>query len=118
MAKTQGTTHHEFPFEPSDLRQVLIQAATLFDQPLADAAVLPLMALSRAAAEFVKVVLTGDGGDELFAGYRKYQRMVAFPGRNVWLMNASSRMFPVPALAACRSDPLGLRRLRTRLAMQ
>jgi asparagine synthase (glutamine-hydrolysing) len=117
VAATLGTHHHEFPFEPTDLREVLAQAATLFDQPLADAAVLPLMALSRAAVDYVKVVLTGDGGDELFAGYRKYQRLMAFPGRIGWLSNACANLFPMHELAACRPDSLGTRCLRTRLAM-
>ncbi len=117
VADALGTKHREFAFEPGDVRQILTQAATLFDQPLADTAALPLMALSRAAAEHVKVVLTGDGGDELFAGYRKYQRMVRFPGRYGWLSEATTRLFPINQLAACHADPLGLRRIRARLAM-
>jgi asparagine synthase (glutamine-hydrolysing) len=84
---------------------------------LADAAVLPLMALSQAAANYVKVVLTGDGGDELFAGYRKYRRMASAPGRYRWLTELSSSLFPIPRLAACRPDRLGLRKMQTRLAM-
>ena len=112
-----GTKHREFPFEPGDMRQVLTRAATLFDQPLADMAVLPLMALSRAASEHVKVVLTGDGGDELFAGYRKYKRMTGIPGRFRWLSRVSARLFPMHELAACHPDPLGLRKMQTRLAM-
>lgn len=117
VAEALGTVHREFPFQPDDLRQVLTQTAALFDQPLADAAVLPLMSLSRSAAEHVKVVLTGDGGDELFAGYRKYRRMAAAPGRFRWLTELSANLFPVTELAACRPDRLGLRKIRTRLAM-
>ena len=117
VAASLGTNHREFPFEPGDMRKVLTSAATLFDQPLADMAVLPLMALSRAAAEYVKVVLTGDGGDELFAGYRKYKRMVGIPGRFQWLSQMSSRLFPMHQLAACRPDPIGLRKIQSRLAM-
>lgn len=117
VAETIGTTHRDFPFMPSDVRQVLSEAATIFDQPLADTAVLPLMALSRAAANHVKVVLTGDGGDELFAGYRKYQRMVSVIGRSQWLSRVGAGLFPVHTLAACHSDVLGVRKLRARLAM-
>ena len=117
VAKSLGTSHRDFPFEPEDVRQVLTQAAVLFDQPLADTAVLPLMALSRSAAEHVKVVLTGDGGDELFAGYRKYQRMVSAPGRYRWLSRVSANLFPMHELADCHSDSLGLRKMRARLAM-
>lgn len=117
VAQSLGTIHREFPFEPGDMRHVLNDAAMLFDQPLADTAVLPLMALSRAAAKHVKVVLTGDGGDELFAGYRKYQRMVAGPGRSRWLSRISAGLFPVRELAKCHSDSLGLRKMRARLAM-
>ena len=117
VAEALGTKHREFPFEPGDMRQVLTSAATLFDQPVADMAVLPLMSLSRAASEHVKVVLTGDGGDELFAGYRKYKRMTGVPGRYRWLSEFSNRLFPVPRLAACHPDPLGLRKMQARLAM-
>ena len=117
VAASLGTNHREFPFEPGDMRHVLTSAATLFDQPLADMAVLPLMALSREAAEYVRVVLTGDGGDELFAGYRKYKRMASIPGRFQWLSRISSNLFPMHQLAACGPDPLGLRKIQTRLAM-
>lgn len=117
VATSLNAFHREFPFEPGDVRQILGDAATIFDQPLADTAVLPLMALSRAAARSVKVVLTGDGGDELFAGYRKYQRMVSGPGCSRWLNKVSAGLFPVHQLAACRRDSLGMRKLRTRVAM-
>ena len=117
VAASLGTKHREFAFAPHDMRGLLTQAATLFDQPLADAAVLPLMALSRFAAEHVKVVLTGDGGDELFAGYRKYRRMAGVPGRYRWLSQIGSRLFPIRELAACGPDHLGLRKTRARVAM-
>jgi len=117
VANTIGTKHREFPFESGDMRQLLSSAAQLFDQPVADMAVLPLMALSKAAAEHVKVVLTGDGGDELFAGYRKYKRMTAFPGRSRWLSRVSDQLFPIPRLAACQPDPFGLRKIQARMAM-
>ena len=43
-----------------------------FDEPLADPAAIPTYLLSQKAKKYVSVVLTGDGGDELFAGYEQY----------------------------------------------
>ena len=117
VATALHTKHREFPFAPSDMALALTQAAVLFDQPLADTAVLPLMALSQAASRYVKVALTGDGGDELFAGYRKYRRMTGIISRLNWATKISGALFPIHKLAACHPDSLGLRKLQSRLAM-
>jgi hypothetical protein len=50
------------------------------DQPHGDASFMPTLRVSELAARHVKVVLTGDGGDELFAGYEKYADFFARPG--------------------------------------
>jgi asparagine synthase (glutamine-hydrolysing) len=50
------------------------------DQPHGDASFMPTLRVSELAAKHVKVVLTGDGGDELFAGYEKYEQFFAQPG--------------------------------------
>lgn len=50
------------------------------DQPHGDASFMPTLRVSELAAKHVKVVLTGDGGDELFAGYEKYEEYFARPG--------------------------------------
>ncbi|MFD0667642.1 asparagine synthase (glutamine-hydrolyzing) [Ramlibacter sp. MAHUQ-53] len=50
------------------------------DQPHGDASFMPTLRVSELAAKHVKVVLTGDGGDELFAGYEKYEAFFAQPG--------------------------------------
>src|SRR4029453_6886966 len=50
------------------------------DQPHGDASFMPTLRVSELAARHVKVVLTGDGGDELFAGYDKYADFFARPG--------------------------------------
>lgn len=116
VSSTFQTRHKDIPFEPEDYSRILTDAATLFDQPLADAAALPLLVLSEFAARDVKVVLTGDGGDELFAGYRKYRRMASLPGSLGWLTRWSEQAFPASILARCAPDPLGLRKCRTRIA--
>jgi len=115
VAAACGTRHQEFPFSAHDLPAALLAAARQLDQPLADTAVLPLLHLARETAREVKVVLTGDGGDELFAGYRKYRRLVGFPGRARWLHHAVSSLCPPHHLSACAPDPTGSRRLRSRM---
>jgi asparagine synthase (glutamine-hydrolysing) len=66
------TRHEEFVVGP-DAFDLLGDAARFFDEPFADPAFLPTLALSKLARASVKVVLTGDGGDELFAGYNRYR---------------------------------------------
>lgn len=70
-AKRFGTDHHEFLVTP-DICEVVDQLAWHFDEPFADSSAIPTYVVSKLAREHVKVVLTGDGGDELFAGYSRY----------------------------------------------
>ena len=72
VAKYLGTEHHELHAEHVDLIQTLRALVYHYDEPFADAAAFPLYLLSRFARQHVKVVLSGDGGDELFGGYRRY----------------------------------------------
>lgn len=76
IAKHFGTDHHEFFVRP-DLVSVLPQLAWAYDEPFADPSMLPTYYVSKLAREHVTVVLTGDGGDEIFGGYTRYQREVA-----------------------------------------
>ncbi len=71
MAKALGLTHREIPVEPR-LADDFDRIVADLDEPFADPSALPLWYLARAATEEVKVVLGGDGGDELFAGYKRY----------------------------------------------
>jgi len=66
------TEHHEFLVEPSALHS-LPQLIWHYDEPFSDSSAIPMFALSEATRKFVKVSLSGDGGDELFAGYTRYQ---------------------------------------------
>lgn len=72
MARELGTQHHELVVEPDALRFV-DDLAWHLDEPLGDASAIPTYLVSRLASEHVKVVLSGDGGDELFGGYDKYR---------------------------------------------
>ena len=70
-ARALGVRHEVLPLEISP-REDLLSIVRHYDQPFADSSVLPSWAVARAAARHVKVVLNGDGGDELFAGYRRH----------------------------------------------
>ncbi|MFZ4801574.1 MAG: asparagine synthase (glutamine-hydrolyzing) [Chlorobium sp.] len=67
-----GLDHHELVVSGVDLKDVLIALAHSHDEPFADAANIPLYLLARQLGGGIKVVLQGDGGDEMFAGYRRY----------------------------------------------
>ncbi|OLD96915.1 MAG: asparagine synthase (glutamine-hydrolyzing) [Candidatus Rokubacteria bacterium 13_1_20CM_4_68_9] len=71
VAESLGTEHHELLVEPRDLG-VLEEVLAAVDEPFADASAIPTYLVSRLARRHVKVVLSGDGGDELFAGYDRY----------------------------------------------
>jgi asparagine synthase (glutamine-hydrolysing) len=71
VARAFGTEHHELVLEPGVLPAIEDLAWDL-DEPFGDPSALPTYMVSKLAAEHVKVVLSGDGGDELFGGYDRY----------------------------------------------
>ena len=66
-----GTDHHEFIVTP-EICNVVDELVWHFDEPFADSSAIPTYMVSKLAREHVKVVLSGDGGDEVFAGYTRY----------------------------------------------
>lgn len=72
IAKRFGTDHFEFVAQPEDMVALTEHIIFQYGGPYADSSALPVMMLSRAIAKEIKVVLVGDGGDELFGGYRRY----------------------------------------------
>ena len=76
VARHFGTEHHEFTIRPN-IHEVLNYLTSFLDEPFGDSSMLPTYLVSRLARQFVKVVLSGDGGDELFAGYDTYQSQMA-----------------------------------------
>ena len=74
VASHLGTVHHEHLVTDADAADALPGVVAAMDEPLADYAALPTYLVAKFAACHVKVVLTGEGADELFAGYRRYRR--------------------------------------------
>lgn len=71
-AKHFNTDHHEFIVTP-ELVGIVDDIAWHFDEPFADSSALPTFMVAKLAREHVTVVLSGDGGDELFGGYTRYK---------------------------------------------
>ncbi len=73
VAEHLDTNHHEFTITTEMVLQNLEKIAWLYDEPLGDAAIINNYFLSKEAKKYVSVVLAGEGGDEVFAGYPTYQ---------------------------------------------
>lgn len=72
IAEYLGTVHHEFHVGEEDALALMSDIGQAFDEPFADSSAIPTYILSRLTREKTKVVLSGEGGDELFCGYPRY----------------------------------------------
>ncbi len=72
VASFHNTDHHEFKLSAKEIISAIPDVLESFDEPFADSSALPTFIVSRETVGDVKVALSGDGGDELFAGYRMY----------------------------------------------
>uniref|UniRef100_UPI004047CD0F asparagine synthetase B family protein n=1 Tax=Mariniflexile sp. TaxID=1979402 RepID=UPI004047CD0F len=72
VAKLINSEHHEFILNEKDLEHHVHEILLNFDEPFSDSSSLPSYLVANKTSQFVKVALTGDGGDEVFGGYNKY----------------------------------------------
>ncbi|MDB4470831.1 asparagine synthase (glutamine-hydrolyzing) [Deltaproteobacteria bacterium] len=96
IAEQFGTEHHEYVVEP-DAMDVLPKLAWEFDEPFADSSAVPTYYVSKLARENVTVILSGDGGDETFAGYGRYPWAVDMTKYDVIPDGLKKLMFGVPS---------------------
>ncbi len=75
VAELYGTDHHEEIVKP-DAESIILDLVKQFDEPFADSSAIPTYYVSKMARKWVTVVLSGDGGDELFGGYTRYRNSV------------------------------------------
>jgi asparagine synthase (glutamine-hydrolysing) len=84
VAALFGTQHHERMLSQAAAGDLLPHLKKWFDEPFADESAMPTYLVSKVARENVTVVLTGDGGDEVFGGYRTYPRFQRYERLPSW----------------------------------
>jgi asparagine synthase (glutamine-hydrolysing) len=92
VAAHLGTDHTELLLSPEETRAVVPRLPTLYDEPFADVSQIPTFLVAQLARTSVTVALSGDGGDEVFGGYRRY-----VAGSRLWSRVAS---VPTPVRSA------------------
>jgi asparagine synthase (glutamine-hydrolysing) len=103
VAKYFGTDHHELIIQP-DIVNLVSDLVRHLDEPLADVSIFPTYLVSKLARQHVTVVLSGDGGDELFGGYEwyvaekiaRYYRYLPEPLKSRWIPSLIGRVPPSP----------------------
>ncbi|MCY7300537.1 MAG: asparagine synthase (glutamine-hydrolyzing), partial [Ilumatobacteraceae bacterium] len=100
VAAHLGTQHHTLQVSAADARAVIPTLGTMYDEPFADASQIPTHLVAALARQHVTVSLSGDGGDELFGGYRRYQLAPSVARR--------TQLVPRPAARLGRASIIGV----------
>jgi asparagine synthase (glutamine-hydrolysing) len=107
VAKMLGLEHHEMRVRGGALDEVITALVKSHDEPFADAANIPLYLLAEALDGAVKVVLQGDGGDEMFAGYRRYAILRHAALWRMWPPQLGMLLRALPGSTSARIARLG-----------
>ena len=100
LARKFGTIHHEIQVTHDEMLNALPLILQNLDEPFADYAIIPTYIMSKFASEHVKVVLSGEGADELFGGYKRYHLYALFDMASKIGLNGffGKNMLPGPSL--------------------
>jgi asparagine synthase (glutamine-hydrolysing) len=102
-ARELGSDHYECRVGPKDFQDFIPSLLWHLDEPLADASCIPLHFVARLAREHVTVVLSGEGADEILAGYGIYFKMLALHRMNRYLPGLGRLAGPIAAIAPSES---------------
>lgn len=106
IAKHLGCEHIVAPLEMADSTEMLPQILRCYDEPFADMAAIPTWFASKLASEHVKVVLCGEGGDELFAGYKRHRNARAIERLRPLIGQAGPLAAMIEGMPVSRSERL------------
>ncbi len=108
VAAHLGTDHTELYVSPEETQAVIPDLAVMYDEPFADSSQIPTFLVSRLARQHVTVAMSGDAGDELFAGYTRYTLAIALWARvqRLPLALRTSASWVLRAIAPTRWDRL------------
>lgn len=101
VSRQYNTEHHELTLNPESI-SVIEDIVRMTDEPFADSSILPTFFVSKLASQSVKVVLSGDGGDELFGGYNMYDKMLKLKKYNLF---SKSKLFRDAMLQLAKAMP-------------
>lgn len=80
VAERYGTVHHELNATDYNIADILLKMVDIYDEPFADSSNIPTYLISQFSGKNIKVILTGDGGDELLGGYDNYRHFLMKEG--------------------------------------
>lgn len=115
VASHIGADHHEEVVE-ADAVSILDDLVWYFDEPFADSSAIPTYLVSKMAAQHVKMVLSGDGGDEAFGGYDRYKKYMVIERLKKLGSNNSSKALKLASLISPHTIKSRLEWLSKRVA--